>query len=138
VEKIYHIDPAVKDIRGEIHNLFEGPIEHVALITSKAETVRGNHYHQEDHEYMYLISGGYESHSVDVKNPEKNQVLQVEPGDLIERPPYIAHAQKFTKNSVLIEFSTRRRDQGNYETDSIAYEVTEGHMNPNLKKHKKD
>jgi len=40
METLKHIDPAVKDIRGEIHNIFEGHIEHVALITSKKGTVR--------------------------------------------------------------------------------------------------
>ena len=39
METIRHIDPAVVDVRGEIHNIVEGHVGHVALITSKKGTV---------------------------------------------------------------------------------------------------
>ena len=134
MEKIRHIDPAYKDHRGEIFNLFEGRIEHIALITSKKDTVRANHYHKEDYQYIYLVSGEFESHCCDVRNPSKKQVLKVAPGDIVETPPFIAHAQKFTKDSVFLALTTRQRESGKYEQDTIAYQVIEGYLNPELKK----
>lgn len=132
METLKHIDPAVVDARGAISNLFEGRIEHVALITSKKGSVRANHYHKEDQQHIYLISGAYESHSVDTRNTSKKQVLKVIPGDIVFTPALIAHAQKFTEDSVFLAFSTRQREQGKYESDTIAYQVIEGYLNPQL------
>ena len=133
METLKHINPAVVDLRGAITNLFEGRVEHIALITSKKSSVRANHYHKEDHQYIYLVSGAYESHSCDVRNPEKKQVLQVKPGDIVYTPPLTAHAQKFTEDSVFLALSTRQREQGKYEQDTIAFAVIEGYLNPQLK-----
>ena len=129
-----HIDSAFSDWRGEIYNLFEGQLGHVAFITSKKGSVRANHFHKEDRQYIYLVSGAYESYSCDIQNPEKKQVLQVKPGDIIETPPLIAHAQKFTEDSVFLAFSTRNRERGKYEDDTIAFSVIEGYLNKELKK----
>lgn len=134
METIRHIDPAVVDFRGEIHNLFEGRIEHIALITSKKGTVRANHYHQKDHQYIYLVSGAFNSHCCDVRNPGKRQALKVRPGDIVETPAYIAHAQEFTEDSVFLALTTLQREDGKYEQDTIAYQVIEGYINPVLKK----
>jgi len=134
METLKHIDAAVTDARGAILNLFEGKIEHIALITSKKDTVRANHYHKKDHQYIYLVSGAFESHCLDVKSPEKRQVLEVKAGDIVETPAYIAHAQKFTQDSVFLALTTRQREDGKYEDDTIAYEVIKGgYINPALK-----
>lgn len=133
METLKQIKPAVSDARGLITNLFEGRVEHIALITSKKGAVRANHYHKEDHQYIYLVSGAFESHSVDVRNPKQRQVLKVKPGDIIDTPPLIAHAQKFTEDSVFLALSTRQRESGKYEADTIAYQVIEGYVNPVLK-----
>ena len=136
MEIIKHIDPAVVDVRGAITNLFEGRIEHIALITSKKGTVRANHYHKKDHQYIYLLSGAYESHCCEVNNPEKRQVLNVLPGDIVETPALIAHAQKFTEDSVFLALTTRQREEGQYEEDTIAFPVIKGgYINPVLKSH---
>jgi quercetin dioxygenase-like cupin family protein len=134
METLRHIGYAVTDVRGMITNVFEGRVEHVALITSKMGSVRANHYHKEDHQYIYLVSGAYESHSCDVENPDKKQVLLVKAGDLVDTPPLTAHAQKFTEDSVFLALSTRQRGEGKYESDSVAFQVIPGYMNPQLSK----
>ena len=133
METLRHIDPAVVDARGAITNLFEGRVEHIALITSKKGSVRANHYHKEDHQYIYLVSGTYESHCCDVRNPAKKQVLKVRPGDIVYTPPLIAHAQRFIEDSVFLALSTRKREHGKYEEDTVAFSVIEGYLNPQLK-----
>jgi quercetin dioxygenase-like cupin family protein len=134
LESIKHIEPAFSDERGEIHNLFEGHLEHVALITSKKGSVRANHYHKLDHQYIYLVSGAYESHCCPVNQPDKKQVLQVRPGDIVETPPGVAHAQVFTEDSVFLAFTTRQREDGKYENDTFSFAVVEGYLNKALKK----
>lgn len=133
MEVLKPIDPSVVDVRGAITNIFEGRIEHIAIITSKKGTVRANHYHKEDHQYIYLVSGAYESHSCDINDPKKRQVLYVKPGDIVYTPPLIAHAQRFTEDSVFLALSSRQREQGKYEQDTLAYKVIEGYLNPELK-----
>ena len=133
METIKQVSSAYHDERGDIFNLFEGRIEHIALVTSKEGSVRGNHYHKEDHQYIYLISGEFESHSCDIRNPSKKQVLKAKSGDLIDTPPSIAHAQKFTKDSVFLALTTCQRESGKYEQDTIAYQVIDGYLNPELK-----
>ena len=136
MEKKWHIDPAVTDVRGAITNVFEGRIEHIALITSKKGTLLAKHYHKQGHRYPYLVSGAFESHSVDVKDPKKRQVLEIKAGDIVETPAMIAHAQKFTEDSVFLALTTRQREQGKYEEDTIAYPVIQGaYLNPVLKAH---
>lgn len=133
METLRHISPAFVDHRGAISNLFEGPLGHVALITSTAGSVRGNHYHNHDHQYIYLISGAYESHCCPVDEPDNRQVLHVRPGDIVETPPRIAHAQRFTEDSVFLALTTREREDGKYEADTIAYAVVDGYLNEELK-----
>jgi len=134
METVKHIDAGFSDDRGEIFNIFEGRIEHIALITSKKGTIRANHYHKEDHQYIYLVSGAYESHCCDVRNPEKKQVLEVGPGDIVETPAMIAHAQRFTEDSVFLALTTRQREEGKYEQDTFSYQVVQGYINEELKK----
>ena len=133
MEILKHINPVIRDNRGDIINVFEGPIGHVALISSKKGSVRANHYHEKDHQYIYLVSGAYESHSCSVEKPFEKQVLKVRPGDLVYTPPHTAHAQKFTEDSVFLALSTLEREDGKYENDTIAFQVIEGYLNPSLK-----
>ena len=133
METLRHLSPAAVDFRGAITNIFEGALGHVALITSKKGSVRGNHYHKQDHQYIYLVSGAFESHSCNVRNPEKKRILKVKAGDIVDTPPLTAHAQKFTEDSVFLALSTRQREEGKYEDDTVAFSVIEGYLNPELK-----
>ncbi len=133
LETVRHIDPAFVDARGEIHNLFEGQLGHVALITSKAGSVRANHYHKQDLQYIYLVSGEYESYSCPISEPQNVHKILVKPGDIVKTPSLVAHAQKFTKDSVLLAFSTRLREEGKYEDDTLAFPVIQGYLNKVLK-----
>ena len=135
METVKHIDPHFIDDRGQISNIFEGTIEHIAIITSKKGTIRANHYHKNIYQYIYLISGECETHSCDINCPEKKYVQLVKPGDLIDTPPYTAHAQRFTQDSVFMALSTRKRLEGKYEADTLAFTVIEGgYINPELVK----
>jgi dTDP-4-dehydrorhamnose 3,5-epimerase-like enzyme len=133
LETIKHIKPAFVDARGEIINVFEGATGHVAYITSRKGSVRANHYHKKDYQHMYLIRGAYESHSCDVKNPSNKQVLLAKAGDLVSTPPMVAHAQKFTEDSAFLSLTTRQREDGKYEEDTVAFAVIEGYLNKVLK-----
>jgi len=132
METVTKIQSAHNDSRGDIFNVFEGEIHHVAHITCTKGAVRANHYHKTLHQYMYCISGEFESWSCEVNAPEKKQMILVKPGEIVNTRPMIAHAQKFTKDSVVIALSTKARSEGQYENDTHAFKVIEGYINPEL------
>ena len=113
---IKKIKPAVIDERGEITNVLDAPIQHVALITSKAGSIRGNHYHPDQMQNDYLLSGKYEYITKGVRDTdEKNEPCIIEVGDLVITPPMTAHAMRFLEDSVFLTFTTGSRDSKTYE-----------------------
>ena len=115
-------DPPISDERGSITNILDVdfPLRSILLITSKAGTVRANHYHMTDSHYVYLLNGKMEYTEKDMKgkNQRKRSVI-VEPGDLIFSPPMVAHAMRFLENTVFLAFTTEPRDQRSYEKDTV-------------------
>ena len=47
------------DDRGKLTQLFREGWSQVNVITSKAGSVRGHHYHKNNHEFFYVISGQF-------------------------------------------------------------------------------
>ncbi|HII17018.1 TPA: cupin domain-containing protein [Candidatus Woesearchaeota archaeon] len=124
-EKVIKIKPAFEDGRGKISNIIEdSSISHVAIITSKKGSIRANHYHPEQIQYEFLISGRYESSSKDLKKEgAKIEKIVVEPGDLVITPPMIAHAMRFTEDSVMLNITTGSRDPEKFKEHTIKYEL---------------
>ena len=123
-ETLKKISPSFEDERGIIANILEDPINHVAIITSKAGSIRANHYHPDQTQYVYLISGRYESYSKDLKKDNsKIEVQLVEPDCLVITPPMIAHAMKFLDDSVLLNLTTNHRDSSNYSEHTKKYKL---------------
>ncbi len=123
-EKVIKIKPSFEDERGIIANVLEEPITHVAIITSKKGAIRANHYHPEQIQYEYLISGMYESFSKDLNKKEaKSESRIIEPGDLVITPPMIAHAMKFLEDSVMLNLTTGSRDKNKFAEHTIKYKL---------------
>ena len=123
-EIIKKIEPAFEDERGKISNILEEPITHIAIITSKKGAIRANHYHPDQVQYEYLISGKYESYSKDLKKKGAEMEKHViEPGNLVITPPMIAHAMKFLEDSVMLNLTTGMRDSKSYEQHTKKYEL---------------
>jgi len=123
-EIIKKIEPAFEDERGVISNILDMPIAHIAIITSKTGSIRANHYHPEQTQYIFLVSGSYETHSKDL-NKEDAEVEKeiVEPNSLVITPPMIAHAMKFVEDSVMLNITTGRRDSENFEEHTKKYKL---------------
>tara|TARA_B100001971_G_C18104372_1_gene490670 strand:+ start:526 stop:918 length:393 start_codon:yes stop_codon:yes gene_type:complete len=123
-EKVIKIKPAFEDERGVIVNILEEPVSHIAILTSKKGSVRANHYHPEQVQYAYLISGSYESVSKDIKDENaKIEKITVKPGDLIITPPMIAHAWNVLEDSVMLNITTGARENSNFEEHTKKYKL---------------
>ncbi len=123
-EVVRKIEPAYEDERGIISNILEEPITHVAIITSKKGSIRANHYHPKQIQYIYLVSGSFESVSKNLKkkDAEAEKVI-VKGGSLVITPPMIAHAMRFLKDSVMLNLTTGQRDSKDYEEHTKKYDL---------------
>lgn len=123
-EIIKVVKPEFSDERGAIANILEKPICHVAIITSKKGSIRANHYHPKQFQYVYLISGSYESISKNLK--AKNAKIEkriIKPGNLVITPPMIAHAMRFLEDSVMLNLTTGQRYSHNFERHTKKYKL---------------
>lgn len=118
--------PAVlaDDARGVIERLGEGPWRSVLRITSKAGTVRANHYHRHDSHLCLLESGQLRyvyRPALDERAPL--QEIIITPGQLFYTPPLVAHAMHFLEDSVFYALTPRTGDQAEYEDDVVRVEL---------------
>lgn len=123
-EIVKEIKPVFEDERGAIANILEEPVSHVAIINSKAGSVRGNHYHPEQTQYVYLVSGKYESLSEDLN--DKNAKVEskiIKAGNLVITPPMVAHAMRFLEDSILLNLTTGQRDNDRFEEHTKKYKL---------------
>jgi len=123
-ETVKKIRPVFEDERGAITNVLEEPISHVAIVTSKKGSIRANHYHPKQIQYIYLISGSYESTSKDLNNKDStDEKIIIKLGDLVITPPMIVHAMRFLEDSVMLNLTTGQRDNENFEEHTIKYKL---------------
>ncbi len=127
--KVTHIDPEFVDERGGIARVLDQnkyKIKTILRITSKAGTVRSNHYHKKDYHYLYLESGKCEySEKSALKEDDPIDTVVLIAGDIVLSRPNVIHAVKFLEDSILYAFSTEQRDPDKYEEDTIRITIVE-------------
>ena len=116
-----------RDDRGAIYNLTEFPVGSVAVIRSKANTVRSNHWHREDAHYLYTVSGHWLYQECDPSEDlDKAEPIAVSPFDLVYTPPGRAHRCTFKEDTILVSMSKLTRTHENHEADVVRLEQDDG------------
>ena len=110
-----HPAPAFSDRRGDITNLLAFPTQHVALITSTPGAVRGNHVHQTDSHFTYLVSGRCRYTQV---VDGLLETCEMNAGDLILTAAGVPHALVAEEDSVFLALCTAQRMGGAYQEDT--------------------
>ena len=105
------------DDRGFIQTLVNFPMKNVALIVSKANTVRSNHYHMTDWHYMYTLKGSYDYYYRPTGSSAELKTLNLKQGEMLFTPPMEDHATVFLEDCQLLAMSRNPRDQEAYEED---------------------
>jgi len=124
LETITKLEIAFSDDRGDITNILDEPINHAAIITSSPGSIRGNHYHPEDTQYCYLISGQFESYAKDMNDLNSTIEKQIiNPGHLITTPPMVAHAQLFLEDSVFLALTLDDRKTSRFDQHTIRVKI---------------
>ena len=106
------------DERGTIKNIADGKLGDVAIISSKANSIRANHVHDNDWHLSYVVSGSMRYFwKSDTQENEVKSVL-VESGEMVYTPPKAPHKMQFLEDSIFIAISQLSRKQENYEADT--------------------
>lgn len=114
---------AMSDARGTIQPLVDDDIKSAQLISSKAGSVRANHFHKTDFHYMYLLSGAFDYYYRPAGSTEEPKTLRVRAGEMVFTPPLVEHAVKFVEDTSFVNFAGRRRDQDSYESDLVRIQL---------------
>lgn len=118
-----------KDDRGGIARIVDQDkfaIRAVLRITSKAGSIRSNHYHKHDYHYIFIESGKCEySEKPAYDKQAKVETVILSRGDLVLSNPGIIHGVKFLKDTILYAFTSERRGQAEYEKDVKRVKIVE-------------
>ena len=108
------------DDRGRIVDIFyDQAVNHVAVIDSIADIVRGNHYHKLTTQHMLITRGALEYWSKPVDSDEPAKLVVLRADDFVTSPPYEVHAMKILEdNTQFVVFSQGLRGGKDYEADT--------------------
>lgn len=129
--KVTSISPATSDQRGNISDiLYKSDIEHVSMVnTVGGETIiRGNHYHKETTQYMFLTKGELFYVFKNVDDNDEPEVKRIKQYDLVETPPNEIHALLILEETQFMVFTKGKRGGQDYESDTFRVDpiLTEG------------
>ena len=127
--KVYEPEVAFEDERGYIINIVEhSTFAHVAIISSASGSIRGNHYHPDQAQWLYVVSGRMVTRAVDVISGQRWNHY-VEKKHMEYMPPGIAHAYYFPKNTLMLNitpFGRRHEDGSDIQGVTVPWEVWRG------------
>ena len=100
---IQFVDPdfGFSDARGTLTQLVHDGWKQVNYIFSKAGTLRGGHYHRENAESFYVISGAFRLF-VEKLDGEQCEKYDMKAGDFFTIPPLVSHSFEFIHDTQLI------------------------------------
>lgn len=122
VDKIVSLpEPFIND-KGIIQNLLLFPITSIAVITSKAGSVRSNHYHKTDWHYLYILSGSMKYYERDIDGSSNIDPIIIKAGQMVFTPPMQVHKTEFIEDTIMISMAKNIRDHEHHEEDVIRLE----------------
>lgn len=112
------IETNFEDARGSITDIVEQvDFNGATIIFSKAGSVRGNHFHKQSVQHIYLLEGKMLSRSQ--KANEEMIEVDVVKGDLISHDHNEAHMFKAIEDTTFIVLSSGLRTGSDYEKDTF-------------------
>lgn len=117
-QRVRHIEPVFSDHRGTIADILENEtVSHVTAITSVAGAVRGNHYHEETSQYVYVTHGRLR-YRWRTASGERGEVV-LSKGDLILSPPQEHHSMRALEDTDFIAMTLGPRGGREFESDTV-------------------
>jgi len=108
----------VSDARGNIIDLVQGePFDAASIISTLAGGIRGNHYHNETFQVIYVLTG---SLRLVTQMPGHAAITPIaKAGDLIRTPPVERHAVQAIEDCTMVVLTRGPRAGNNYESDTL-------------------
>ena len=120
--KVEKIPVAFRDARGEIIDVLKkGNVEYVTIIHTRKDAVRGNHYHKDTVQHLYVLSG--KLRAVAQMPGEQPTEAILGPGDLIVNTPLERHAFKAIEDTTFLVLTRGPRGGEDYEKDTYRLDV---------------
>ena len=111
-----------EDDRGTIKDvLIRQPIDAITIIRSKKGVVRGNHFHKDTTQWVYVQSGQLQSLTQKDNEPVVEQFIN--PGDLLVAEPWEKHVLVAIEDSEFFVFTRGPRGGDSYENDTFRLET---------------
>ena len=111
------LDDFFADDRGEIRNLLLSSFTSVARISSKAGSVRANHYHLTDWHYAFVESGTVLYFERPIGDDHVAEPAKYLSGTMFFTPPLVEHAMVFPEDTVIYTFAKNKRSHAEHEAD---------------------
>ncbi len=116
------IKPAHEDDRGTITDILaDEVIDHITSIHSKKGAIRGNHYHKDTLQAIYVLSGQMKLVTQLPDEPILSTIL-VE-GDLAITPSWESHTFQAIEDTTFMVFTRGPRAGKDYEKDTFRLNV---------------
>ena len=121
--EIRKVEIAFEDDRGSIADIFyKEKFDHAAIIkTNSGNFIRGNHYHKETTQHIFMTKGKlryWYKDSKDKSNDPPKSVL-VDEGYVVTSKPGEVHSLEMLGESEFIVFSSGKRGGMDYESDTF-------------------
>lgn len=134
-ENTVPLDPPYDDARGKIQNLLLRPITSTAVITSRAGTMRANHYHDTDWHYAYVVSGRVIYFERDVGSTNLPEPKVYGEGEMFFTPPHREHCMVFPVDTVFVTLAKNVRSHESHESDVRRVALITDAMLPEILRH---
>lgn len=124
--KIIKINPVASDARGYIADILnDKSIKHVGIITCKAGSMRGGHYHKKQKQYTFVVKGKLRLTVKDLKaKNSKPQESIIKEMDIAEIPPYFYHSMEALEDSTILTLSSKSRSGNKFEDDTFRIKLS--------------
>lgn len=114
--EVTRIAAAFEDARGSIKDvLMREPIDAVTIIENAAGAVRGNHYHKDTTQWLYLLSGRIIVAAQRPGGPKEER--EITAGEMVRHDPLEAHSTRAVEASVFLVLTRGPRSGDEYESD---------------------
>lgn len=91
-------DFELEDERGSLRQLVHEGFSQFNIIYSKKNVQRGDHYHKENKEVFYVITGAFALH---VSKNGAEETYYFRQGDMFLVPPYVRHSFYYTEDCLI-------------------------------------
>ncbi len=120
--QVTRVVAANADARGSITDILAGqPFDAATIITSRSGAVRGNHYHKDTIQWVYVLTGRVRV-AAQVEN-QPRQEIELGPGELVRHDALEAHSVLAVEDSTFLVLTRGPRSGEEYESDTYRLEA---------------